>query len=148
MPEGALNSTRIQDDRPKVARGDMSATEPRTLEGPITDRFSQHDSRLSAVETALQQLKLEQETQRSHTDNQMTQLEGKLDQHAEYTKKGFEHLQQEQQGLQQCIADALSHQDTRTASALDELKALILHGRGRKRASSNQTPSDDDDINE
>lgn len=132
--------------QPKPASDPKSSTnlEPRQLEGPIVDRFAQNEARMTAIEATMQNLQLTQEAAQKSTATRFEQLDLRMHQQEVTTKQGFDHLHSEQQGLQQCIADAMARQDTRLANSLDELKALILQQRGTKRSADPPAVSESD----
>eukprot|EP00438_Fugacium_kawagutii_P026604 Skav213730 [mRNA] locus=scaffold2563:259738:264541:- [translate_table: standard] len=94
----------------------------------------------------IQQMKLEQDQHRAQADKKLDYLDGRITQQAQATQQGLDHLQREQQGLQQCISDALALQDSRLVNAMDELKALFQNGRGTKRTSP--SASDEEELSE
>ena len=118
---------------------------PRTIDGPIKEMFQQQDTRILAIETAMNQFQSAQQQRDAESDKKIHQLNQTLSQHMTMTSTNFEQLYGEQKSMSQSIATALQRQDERLANSMDELKSLFLQTRGIKRASA---PADEMDEHE
>ena len=114
---------------------------PRAPTGPVASQFSLQDQRLNALETAVKQLKTDQDSQAKHTAEQIQHLDQKV---ATYQKDTH-------QTLQQIVSDnrelkmAIGKQDEKFLGAFAELKQMFYtHGTKRSRP----TPFQDHDPEE
>jgi hypothetical protein len=108
--------------------------------------FQQQDSRILAIETAMNQFQQTYQSNSQAMDAKVGQIEQTLNQHMTMTSSNLEQLYGEQKTMTQSIATALQRQDDRLAASMDELKSLFLQSRGVKRSNSDagQNLSDDD----
>ena len=95
--------------------------------------FQQHDTRIQAVEAALQQLQDTQNAANTQLETKINTLGQTVQHNAEQTQHRFEALHQEQVGMHQALTQALHKQDTRIAASFDEIKQLFMSTKGTKR---------------
>lgn len=107
--------------------------EPRALTGPVEDRLTQQDARLAAMESTLHKMEQQQLEAQQTNETKIAALEHSCQAQAQVTQQTIDQIHRDHQSLSTSIAQAFSQQDTRLASALDELKSLYLAGRGTKR---------------
>eukprot|EP00438_Fugacium_kawagutii_P034155 Skav226363 [mRNA] locus=scaffold290:41300:46171:- [translate_table: standard] len=120
------------------------SSEQRTLQGPVAQRMEQQESRLHAIETAMQTLKEDQQVTRQKGEEFQVKIETQLQHHVQHTQKGFDYLSTENRSLQQSVADAIANQECKMLQCFEEVKSLFLTTRGMKR--TDPEPADPEEL--
>lgn len=139
-PWSSYTGQRIPQD---ASKSSIPARHPKTADttpGPIGAQFQQQETRIQAVEQALQQLQGSQQKFQETTDGKFSALEAQINQQNHDQIQAITTLQDSQKQMHDSLAQALQNQDSRISNAFDDLRQLFLsQQRGKKR------PGDDQD---
>eukprot|EP00438_Fugacium_kawagutii_P029380 Skav202098 [mRNA] locus=scaffold513:323545:328569:- [translate_table: standard] len=115
-----------------------ASSEQRSIPGPISTRLQQQDSKLLAIEEAVNQLKTDQNTQITAIQQHQTIIEDQLQKQAHHNKQQFDWLAHEHHTLQQSVQASMHKQETKLTQTFEDIKALIQSNRGTKRGPGKQ----------
>eukprot|EP00438_Fugacium_kawagutii_P000396 Skav209650 [mRNA] locus=scaffold650:120319:124749:+ [translate_table: standard] len=104
------------------------ATPPQ--QGPTMSHLSQHDQQIAALESALQQVQQQQQLNTTKVESRLDKVEANLQAHAQETAATLQSIQKD---FQESFRQALTHQDQKMQTTLDELKNLVLRADKRKK---------------
>eukprot|EP00438_Fugacium_kawagutii_P015628 Skav213749 [mRNA] locus=scaffold258:84069:88598:+ [translate_table: standard] len=97
--------------------------------GPTQKHLEQHDQQLQALEDAMKKLNARQEQQARDTQDRFGRIETQVQQNHAETQGAFQAFQID---FDSSLKQAMSDQEQRISSTLDELKQLMLRNEKRK----------------
>eukprot|EP00438_Fugacium_kawagutii_P013865 Skav228405 [mRNA] locus=scaffold3824:107632:111723:- [translate_table: standard] len=107
-------------------------------QGASSQRFDHQEQRIDTLEKSLRQIQEQCQQQSADTNTRFAALDQNLQQHAQQTQNAFQTLRQD---FKNTLHQALSQQDQRYATTMDEIKQLLLRAEKRK-----QPDSDSEDL--
>lgn len=132
---------------PEAAKSTVPSKTPSAADitpGPIGTQFQQQETRIQAVEQALQQLQGSQQKFQETTDGKFAALEAQINQQNHDQIQAITTLHDSQRQMHDSLAQALQKQDSRISNAFDDLRQLFLsQQRGKKRPGDDQEDEPD-----
>eukprot|EP00438_Fugacium_kawagutii_P030625 Skav219541 [mRNA] locus=scaffold556:85157:86998:- [translate_table: standard] len=106
-----------------------------TVSGPTQTHLEQHDKQLLALEAAVQKIQENQEQQEASAQTRFAQIETQVQKNHHDTQQAFHNFQVE---FERSLSKAMSEQDRRITSGMEELKQLFLRNEKRKAENSDE----------
>lgn len=102
-------------------------------QGPTSAHLQQQDAKIQALEQAVQAIQADVKQTINQQENKFTAIEAKFHEQQHHTTQLFNTMRQD---FQQTLHTAMSQQDTKIATTMDELKKLFIRSTKRRAASS------------
>lgn len=108
--------------------------------GPTTKHLETHDKQLQALEVAVKELRVQQEQQANSTTERFNHIETKVAQHHTETQQAFMSFKTD---FEKTLHHAMSGQEQRISSTLEEMKQLLQRNEKRKNRDDDASGGDE-----